>query len=152
MTATINSQCSSFTVDSTNLVSTNQSVQLIVTHNDCTTKTTLSISPAYTEITILPTDLGLTAFADGVYGFELCIVTQTAVVIKETACVFVDCSTTCAMLPIYSDLTCDANKLAALSYYALRVSNNCTNCACSDLCALFSNITNASSDTSCGCN
>ena len=152
MTLSQTQECQSIVLDSLNLLSTNQSVTLNVTYN-CGTATVIPVSPAYTQITILPEDLGMTTtFSDGIYGFELCIVTQAATIVKEVACYFMNCVTTCLMLPKYSDLSDNTNKLAALSFFALNISNQCADCACTDLCALYSNITNASTTSSCGCN
>jgi len=152
MTITSSAQCLSINIDTLNLLSTNQSVVLNVAHN-CGTAKSINISPAFTSIDLLPEDLEMTSvFSDGIYSFELCIVTQAATIIKEVACYFMNCSTTCAMLPVYSDLSDSSNQLAALSFYALNLSNSCADCACADLCALFSNITkNASTTSSCGC-
>lgn len=146
------SQCQSLNIDTLNLIITNQSVMLSVTYN-CDTTTTIPISPAYTSIDIIPEDIGMTSvFSDGIYSFELTIVTQSATIVKEVSCHFMNCATTCVMLPKYSDLKNPTNQLAALSFYALNLSNQCADCACADLCALYTNITNASTTSSCGCN
>jgi len=151
MTITQGQQCQSINIDSLNLLSTNQSVVLNVSYN-CVLVKTVEISPAFTSIELLPEDLSMdTVFTDGIYGFELSIINQAASIIREVACYFMNCSTTCLMLPKYSDLSCTSNQLAALSFYALNLSNQCADCACADLCALYSNITNASTTPSCGC-
>lgn len=151
MTITQGQFCQSINIDSLNLIGTNQSVILNIKYNCGETKA-IEVSPTFTSIDILPEDLNMTgSFSDGIYGFELCIVTAAATIIKEVSCYFMNCTTTCAMLPRYSDLTSASNQLAALSFYALNISNQCTDCACADLCALYSNITNASTTSSCGC-
>lgn len=104
-------------------------------------------------------DLTKTTYCDGIYNFELIVryYTEDPEVIsesKETSCHAILCNIKCKALEKYSETK--NNKL--LYYvYALEASNDCDNCTCSNMCAMYTELKSLINDYSnlnngCGCN
>lgn len=149
----INDDCTIITLQSTNLISTNQTVNLFW-NKDCSAVTSkISISVLASMIQLAPEDLNSTeTFTDGVYYFKISIVQEDGTTIEESLCRFINCASSCLMLPVYK-LTDIASIQKQLAFEALIASNNCTSCSCSDLCMLYNNtgLTTITNDN-CGCN
>lgn len=141
LTLTIHPECESITVESSYFDETNQTVVLNVTVN-CETEYVINAEPEDTEIVVDVDSLGLTdltVLEDSVYYLELVITQEDGTVITESACRYLNCSTTCLMLDTFKDMAAgdeDAT-IRSLAFHALTVANGCTSCACSDLCTLY---------------
>lgn len=158
MTAVIANDCANVTLDSDYFSSDNQSVTLKITYN-CGTEYSIVVDVNDTEIVVTPSYIDqddLTVLPDGVYYFELTVIQDNATEVVESACRYVNCSTTCLMLDTFKSMALgdeDAT-IRALSFYALTAANGCTSCACSDLCTLYNatQIDNCSTNVKpCGC-
>lgn len=157
MTITIAEDFMDVTLTSTNLDSTNQSVQLTVTFNcDDEYESTIDVDDEEIIITnelfSLPTDETL---ADGVYYFVLKIVQEDGDEITETGCKFVNQFSTCLMLDTFTKASQgDADAVVrAMAFHALVAADGCVSCACSDLCLLYNatKLINCSNDACSTC-
>lgn len=146
MTATVANDCSSIAVTSTYLHNTNISSTLKVSANGATS-ISIEIAPA-TSHTLIPSDLSVTAFSEGVYTIELDTVQSDHSTSTEVVCALVICSLGCDIVPLYSDV---ANIDKILAYEALKGSLNCTNCDCSKLQVLYNLLTDTPNANDCGC-
>jgi hypothetical protein len=153
MTYTINSDCSIISLDSTYLSPDNQVVNLFWDKNCSGTLGKISVNTSASLIQVDPADLNESAtFSDGVYYFKISITQEDGTVVEESLCRFVNCNSSCLMLPIYK-LTDLASVIKQLAFEALLASADCTSCSCTDLCALYNNtgLTVIPNDD-CGCN
>lgn len=153
MTYTINSDCNIITLDSDYLIPTNQVVNLFWSINCGSTLSKISISPSASMIQLDPSDLGGgDTFVDGVYYFKISITDEDGGTVEESLCKFVNCASSCLMLPVYKQ-TDSAAMIKQLAFEALLASSNCTSCSCTDLCSLYNNtgLTTIDNDD-CGCN
>jgi len=153
MTLTVNSDCTSISILSDNLSATNQTVNLFWSKNCSTTTSKISISTAASVVQLAPEDLdSADTFSDGVYYFKLVITQEDGTTVEESICRFVNCASSCLMLPVYK-LTDSASILKQLAFEALLASTNCTSCTCADLCMFYTNtgLTTIANDD-CGCN
>lgn len=158
MVLSVNDTCDEVTITSDILLISNESVSLTITYN-CTTEYTLLFESTVIPIVIVPADLSLEVFVDGVYNFKLTVINVSNEVITESSCIFINCSSTCLMIDTYklvgsSDLVI-ANEalIKVLSFEALLLSNNCTSCSCASMCDLY-NATGLNPNmngTDCGC-
>lgn len=116
-----------------------------------TDKITIPASVFYNDVT-------KTTYCDGIYNFELIVryYTEDPEVVsesKETSCHAILCELKCKSLEKYN--TTKNNKL--LYYiYALESSNDCDNCTCSNMCAMYTELKSLINDFSnlsngCGC-
>ena len=153
MTITVNSTCDEITIASSILIASNQEVTLIATHN-CTTEYEFTYASTDIPIVLTSADFNsITTIADGVWGFELTIVNVSSSIITETKCTFVNCTSTCAMLPLYKDVQNTESLIKVLSFEALLLASDCTDCSCTDMCELYNN-TGLNDDPNvgdCGC-
>jgi hypothetical protein len=156
MTTTITENCASIIIESEYLVSTNQSVTLNVTIN-CDKEYLVNIDSENEEITVSNLTLGLEdiLLSDGVYYLLLTIIDEEGTTIQQSRCVFVNCDT-CAMLETAKQAAkgdCDS-MIAIMAYQALLNSQDCTSCACVDLCLLYkaTNLIDCEYVKPCGCN
>lgn len=125
--------CSSVTVASNNLLVNNQEVTLTVKHN-CTTEYVLDIVPSAQPIVVTPALLSMTdVITDGIYYFHLKVIKVDNSITNETACLFVDCNTTCQLLDVYK--TNDSDR--TIAFLALLASKDCEDCNCNHLCLLY---------------
>lgn len=157
MTAVVANDCTEITVDSDNLDPTNLSVSLSVTIN-CGTEYIIVANVSDTDITVDPDALNIdqAALSDGVYYFVLTIVQSDSTVVTETLCKVVNCTMTCDMLDSFKDASAGDEDAAirALSFYGLITAQDCTSCACSDLCTLYNGTQLNECETNvstCGC-
>ena len=153
MTYTINDDCSVINLNSDYLTATNQTVNLHWIKNCTGAASKISISVLASSIQLSPSDLEeTTTFSDGVYYFKLEIVQEDGSMIEESLCRFVNCTSSCLMIPTYKE-TDLISVVKQLAFEALLASNNCTSCSCSDLCLLYNNtgLTDIDNDD-CGCN
>lgn len=153
MTYTINSDCTSISITSTYLSPVNQTVNLFWDKNCSGSLNKISINTSASIIQLDPTDLSQAdTFSDGVYYFKLSIIQEDGSTVEESLCRFINCQSSCLMLPTYK-LIDHESIVKQLAFEALLASNLCTSCTCSDLCTLYNNtglIPTINDD--CGCN
>lgn len=145
---TLTSNCTSFLIDSLSFTPANLSLSLSVSYQKGT-PVVFSIPNTATDFTILPTQLGMTSFKDGVYSFTLSITHADSSVSTETLCHYSDCTDTCKLTFKATDKD-SMNK--ALALIALKLSANCDSCRCDDLADLYTYTQEpACNDCTCGC-
>jgi hypothetical protein len=154
MTAVVNTDCESITLDSTYLSGTNQSVTLDVKIN-CTQEYTIDVSVSATDYTLLPATIEQEdVISDGVYQFVFTIIQSDGTKIEETLNKFVNCGSDCLMVETFkSALTNQDCLVKAMAYYALIVAEECTACTYEDMCALYNatGLTTNYNANDCGC-
>ena len=153
MTYTINSDCSIISLDSDYLSPSNQSVNLFWDKNCSGTVGKISVNTVASLIQVDPADLGEGAtFSDGVYYFKISVIQEDGSIVEESLCKFVNCNSSCLMLPVYK-LTDSTSLLKQLAFEALLAANSCSTCSCSDFCTLYTatGLTTIDNDD-CGCN
>lgn len=158
MTLTVESDCSSILIESDYFNSDNQSMTLTVTYACGTAYDDIEIDVNELNYTFTPEDIDLEdTLADGIYYFVLVTIQEDGTTVTESACKFINCSTTCDMLEVFTSVAAGGTEeeiTRALSFYALTLSDNCTSCACADLCTLYNTATQTTCDNAspCGCN
>lgn len=164
MTTTVDTECTYINIESDLFHDDNTILTLTVTHN-CTT--------TYDEIDLLDAGIGTGdaydlnreslglddpegVLPDGVYYLLITQTDDDSNVVTESKCVLVDCSLTCNMTEVFTDLNGDPeNIIKALSYHALKIADSsCSNCSCTDWCTLYNTATETEceDDAPCGCN
>ena len=154
MIYTINSNCSIISITSDYLDANNQTVSLFWDKNCSGTVTKIPINVNAPVIQLSPIDLGQSGdvFNDGVYNFKISIVQQNGTKIEESLCKFINCNSSCLMMPTYK-LKDHESLIKQLSFEALIASKYCTFCTCADVCALYTNTGLITIDNDdCGCN
>jgi len=134
MTTTIAEACASILIESDYFSPDNQSVTLNVTVN-CDKEYVDDIDVTDEDITLTPDFFD----SDGVYYLVLKFIQEDGTEVIESKCVLVNCNMACDMLDTAvaaSNGDCEA-LTRLLAYKALILAQNCTSCACSDLCALY---------------
>jgi len=141
--------CSTLTITSSNLLSTNTSVVLSMQYN-CDQEWEKVITPATAPIVLTPEDFDTEDFIpDGIYYLKLEIVNSVGTEIVETKCKFVNCITSCKLLDAYKNNDCERT----MAFFALLASDDCPDCSCADLCLLYNIATNNPCEDvkPCGC-
>lgn len=158
MVLSVNDTCDEVTITSSILLASNNSVKLTITYN-CTTDYILLYESTDIPIVVLPADLSLETFNDGVYNFKLTVLNVSNEEITESSCIFMNCHSTCFMLETYrllgdSDLEiANAALIKVLSFEGLLLAASCSSCSCASMCDLY-NSTGLNTDfhaTDCGC-
>lgn len=173
MIATLNSDCSTLTLNSDALLEvsgkTFTSLLLKSRSNCSSTETSLNISSLIPEIennevsipaTAFYSDASKTNYCDGIYYFELEITylieeTGQAFQVNDGACKLVDCDLKCKVLEYYIETK---DKKAYYQYYALQQGNDCDSCYCTEMCSLYTELKTLLNDNDisigsngCGC-
>lgn len=146
MTLTTTENCAGITVGSDYYNFNNQSFTLEVTHN-CSATYTVEVDLNSLGYTITPESLGLDteALEDGIYKVLITVVQNDGTVVKESDCVFVNCTTACTLTETFLS-TKPNDVLKSLAYHALVALDDCESCSCEAACQLFT----AATSTSCG--
>lgn len=172
MIATLNSDCSTLTLNAEALVTasgkTFDSLVLRSRLNCSSTESSVDISSligsiANSQISIPATqfyaDETKTQYCDSVYYFQLDITYTTGsgtFLVQDSACRLIDCQLKCDVLSYY---TKTKDKLAWFYYYAILQGNDCDSCYCTESCSLYTelklllnaNTSVTNSDSGCGC-
>ena len=140
MTTTIAEGCASILIESDYFNTDNQSVTLNITTN-CNEEYVHDILVTDTDITVDPSlvDSEEDSLTDGIYYLVLTIIQEDGTEVVESKCVLVNCNMACDMLDtavLASQGDCEA-LTRLLAYKALILAQNCTSCACADLCTLY---------------
>ena len=153
MTYAINSDCSIITLNSDYLSVSNQLVNLFWDKNCSGTVGKISVNTSASLIQVDPADLGEGAtFSDGVYYFKISVTQEDGSIVEESLCKFVNCNSSCLMLPVYK-LTDMESLRKQISFEGLLAANDCVKCSCADFCTLYSNTGLTTIDNNdCGCN
>lgn len=156
MTITIAEDCASINIVSPNFAEDNQSATLTVTLNCTTTYDDIDITDSSDDYNLDPEalDIDELTLADGIYTLTLVTVDAEGNSTTEQKCVFVNCSTTCDMVDTALDLSTEENMIKAISFHALTLAADCVDCSCTNLCTLYSTVTDetcVTNDSPCGC-
>lgn len=162
MTITVNSDCTSIQFESTlidNYVG-DPTIALSIQFEDCdgTTYTydieagdVTSGSPNFVTITPdLIISASATEFSDGVYQVTL-TADDDGTISTEVQCMLVDCALECRVFDYQSE---NITSRVSQYYEALKLGEQCDNCSCTGMCALYQKILTilqTSTDNDCGC-
>lgn len=163
MTLTVNSDCTSIDVVSTLVDSfvADSSLTFTVTFTNCEGTsydyevTEEDITEGDPNILTLTPDLIIsedaTEFPDGVYSVTLKL-DDDGTLTQEIKCLLVDCDLECRVFDFQSE---NLTSKIFMYYQALQHGEDCDNCNCSGMCALYNKILSlldeTSSENDCGC-
>jgi len=171
MTATLNSDCSTLTLNTSSLELAEDK-----TFNSLTLKYRTSCASTETEVdiselieTIADNQIDVTSllfygnetsdsFCDGVYYFQLetnYTIDDETYLAADSVCVLVDCSLKCKVIDYF---IATKDRKAHYLYYALKLGGECDSCYCTEMCSMYTELKlllNDNSitftDTDCGC-
>lgn len=163
MTITVNSDCTSITIESTlvDAFVADPTLDFTITLTDCEstsydyTITADEITEGDTNILTITPDLIISAsateFPDGVFTVTLAT-DDDGTVATDVQCMLVDCDLECRVFDYQSE---NITSNIFQYYQALQLGENCDNCNCSGMCALYEKILNIldsnTTDNDCGC-
>lgn len=149
----ITASCTSITLDSTLLSTSNISVLLKISYQ-CGTPVEKVIATTATDMPVTLADLDMVdKFSDGVYSFTLEVTNSASTLITETLCYYMECTDGCKFDLV--DTTDIKSIEKSLAYLALKLSSSCDSCRCAELCGLYNRLTNTPNTCnacSCQCN
>lgn len=159
MNITISSTCEDVTLESEYLSGDNQSVVVTVQINCDEEYIIEGVTVDDTEIVITQDSLDLTGdtLEDGIYYFKIVVVQEDGTEVTESKCAFINCGVNCLLLDTFKAIGTDTDATTrALLFFALQAAQDCTDCACADLCYLYNliteeNCTSSNVSSPCGC-
>lgn len=149
MTITVNSTCTTITIQSSALNASNISNVLKVRVNE-SEQIEVAVIPAAASIVFNAASIGVSSLAEGIYEFDLTSTLVDSSIVEDQGCAALVCVLKCQPSTIEMYLNeGDFDKVLALE--GLKAASDCSTCGCQTMLNLYNAITNGTTTSTCGC-